>query len=186
MTWSCWQRAAPLPSAECCPWRGQLLWAQALRSSANHQLNNTQRRLWRSSSDTFIKTCRTLPRRRNSSDRFTSEFLFVLSYSSVMQKLSFVCFWTSKCQSLCFRVCAINAFLNMKNWFSLFLCSWSNRQPQGRLPASTTRPPQLPARNILVLAPLVVSSRCEELLSLLFYLNLSPKKMTWRIFSEPK
>lgn len=84
MIWSCWRRAALLLSAECCPWRGRLFWAQTLRSSANRQLNSTQKRLWRSSSDTSTTTCRTRPRRRNSSDRFTFYWLLQTELKTYM------------------------------------------------------------------------------------------------------
>lgn len=76
MIWTCWWRPALLLSGKCCPWRGRLFWAPALRSSANHQHNNTQKRLWKSSSDTSTKTCQTLPRRRNLSDRLSSGLFF--------------------------------------------------------------------------------------------------------------
>lgn len=67
--WSFWQRAALLLSGDCCPWRGRLTRSPE-QSSSSHQPNGTPKRPWRSSSDTSTTTCPTLPRRRNSSDRF--------------------------------------------------------------------------------------------------------------------
>lgn len=113
MIWSCWQSAAHLHSGQCCLWRGRLPWAPPRRNNISLQLNNTQRRLWRSSSGMFTKTCPTRPRRKNLSDRLETFALNLASHH--MQPNLLVCLFGYFCHDnlvLC-PACKADSFRNL-------------------------------------------------------------------------